>query len=328
MDAVKASLLEQKLRGRLIECWRIEQLINFGKSAAVFRAVNGNMVAAIKIFDDELIDRYGDKTQLGRIERELNLIGKSHPNMVKILGGGIDKNTNNHYIVMEYISGPNLASCINDVPFPKIPLLIKQLASAARFLESSELVHRDIKPENIIVIEDYTKLILLDFGVLRPFGISDLTDGGDVLSFVGTLRYSSPEFLLRKEEDSIEGWRALTFYQISGVLHDLLMRKPLFEEATAPYARLVNAVQFEQPEIQNPLVHPKLIKLAQSCLIKDPKVRVKLVNWPDFEQDDTANQGLMAYSKKNVTSWGELTRAKLEKKTNSNLHNQQQRKID
>jgi hypothetical protein len=65
-------------------------LIDHGKSAAVFRASGRGGIVAVKIFDDELIARYGDDTQFERINRELQLIGKSHPNLVKILGGGID----------------------------------------------------------------------------------------------------------------------------------------------------------------------------------------------------------------------------------------------
>ena len=40
--------------------------------------------------------------------------------------------------------------------------------------------------------------------------------------FLGTLRYASPEFLLRREQDSPDGWRAVTTYQIGTVLYEMI----------------------------------------------------------------------------------------------------------
>jgi len=287
MDAVKAKELEEKLLHRSVGGWTVIGYVNHGKSAAVFRAEKDGNTYALKIFDDELIERYGDKTQLARIERELTLVGKTHPNMVGIRGGGKDPITQNHYIVMDYLDGPNLKECLLDVPMSQVGSLIAQLASAAQFLEFNCLAHRDIKPENIILLNDYTQLKLLDFGVLRPIGQPGLTDDDGIQSFVGTLQYSSPEFLLRNEEDTLDGWRALTLYQIGAVLHDLIMRKPLFADQVQPYARLVNAVQQTVPLVQNPSAPGYLIETARMALSKDPKVRLRLLTWDSFQQPPT-----------------------------------------
>jgi serine/threonine protein kinase len=129
----------------------------------------------------------------------------------------------------------------------------------------------------------------LDLGVLRPFGPSNLTDV-DQRSFIGTLRYSSPEFLLRQEKESLEGWRAVTFYQLGAVLHDMLMRRPLFDDHSEPFSELVNAVQFEKPEIHSP--DAASVSLANRCLVKNPSTRLELVSWGDFidvTEDKTAD---------------------------------------
>ena len=60
-----------------------------GSRPRFFKATDPSGHAALKIFDDDLIQRYGDKVQLERIHRELGLIGRHHPNIVSILGGGI-----------------------------------------------------------------------------------------------------------------------------------------------------------------------------------------------------------------------------------------------
>lgn len=284
MDEVKAREWEVKFRGQAIEGWEIESLIDHGKSAAVFKALSedSGRMAALKIFDDELIQRYGDKIQLERIGRELGLKGHRHPNMVEILGGGFHKESGNHYIIMEYLDGPSLSKCLTEVPEANIASLIEQLVSACEFLEGHGLAHRDIKPANIVLIEDMSRLVLLDFGVLKPVGEVGLTDIDGQRLFVGTLQYSSPEFLLRDEENSGNGWRALAIYQVGAVLHDLIMRRPIFEEFINPYAALVNAVQHETPSVASEAVPSYLIDACQMALVKDPEKRLGLISWDAF----------------------------------------------
>lgn len=282
MDSAKAREWEDRFRGETIESWTIESLIDHGKSAAVFRAAGEDGPVALKIFDDEIIQRYGDKTQLGRIKRELTLVGKSHPNMVRLLGGGVDTESKNHFIVMEFLDGPSLSKCLANVPEAHVPRLIEQLVSACKFLESLGLAHRDIKPANIVVLENLSRLVLLDFGVLKPIGEAGLTDVDGQRMFIGTLQYSSPEFLLRDETNDADGWRALAIYQVGAVLHDLIMRRPIFEEFTNPYAALVNAVQHELPNVASGTTPSYLVDACRMSLVKDPVKRLDLVSWDSF----------------------------------------------
>lgn len=294
MDRVKAKDIEAKLKGQALMGFEIDSFVNNGKSAAVFKgrdSESGKLVA-IKVFDDELIAKYGDAVQLKRIERELELVGKSHPNMVQIFGGGFDELTQNHYLIMEYLDGPNLKDCLQEVSVEHVPMLVSQLAKCCEYLEGLGLVHRDIKPENIVLVDSLSKLVLLDFGVVRPIGRGDLTDGDGVQSFVGTLQYSSPEFLLREEKDTIEGWRSLTFYQIGAVMHDLIMRRPIFEESLQPYARLVNAVQQDTPTVSSKSLPSYLIETARLCLSKIPEVRANILSWESFHAPDSTGDPL------------------------------------
>ncbi|MGY4366810.1 hypothetical protein ACVW1A_002875 [Bradyrhizobium sp. LB1.3] len=294
MDKVKAETWAAELKDKDVAGYTIHSLIDFGKSAAVFRASRSGATVALKIFDDELIERYGDKTQLARIDRELTLVGKRHPNMVAILDGGFDKRTGNHFIVMEYLAGKSLEKCLSAIPEANVPMLIEQLASCCEYLETLSLVHRDIKPANIAILNDYSRLVLLDFGVMKPVGEVGVTDVGGIQSFVGTLQYSSPEFLLRKEEDTIQGWRALSLYQIGGVLHDLVMRRPLFHEYANPYARLVIAVQNDQPTVASTTVPSYLVEACKSALVKDWRTRLQLIGWKSFSPPGKTGVGLDA----------------------------------
>jgi serine/threonine protein kinase len=282
MDPVRAERISKELVGSSVGGWRVNKYLGNGKSAVVFEGEKDAQHVALKVFDPELVDRFGKETQLERINRELLLVGEKHPNLVEIFDGGECVDSGYLYVAMELIKSPNLADSITFVPREKIFSVLQQVASAAKFLEGKQLAHRDIKPENIVVNSDFSRAVLLDLGVLRPFGDAGLTDE-DAKVFIGTLRYSSPEFLLREENDTEDGWRAVTFYQLGALLHDLIMHRPLFEEFSEPYALLVEAVRSEKPNIHADDASPDLILLARNCLVKNPLARLNLVSWEDFE---------------------------------------------
>lgn len=282
MDKVLAARMAAEIVGAQVGGWYATELLGSGKSALVLRAEKEGVTAALKVFDPDLIEKYGETSQLGRIEREKRLVGKTHPHLVRIFDGGKCSLTGRLFVAMECVPAKDLSQLLTEVPRDRIRPLIAQLALAAQFLEEQELAHRDIKPSNIAVSDDFVRLTLLDLGVLRPFGETGLTDT-EGQQFVGTLQYSSPEFLFRTEQDTLDGWRALTFYQIGAVLYDLIKRKPLFEEFSVPYARMVEAVKYETPDFNVPGADVDLVSLAQSCLVKDPALRLRLVTWDSFK---------------------------------------------
>lgn len=281
MDEQKATALATKLKGVTIADCCVAELIGYGKSAAVFEASRENETVALKIFDPELVDKFGKESQLERVRREQILKDHTHDNLVKILDGGASDEHGLIYVVMEYVQGKNLDDQISCLPRESIRPVIAQVADAARFLEELGLIHRDIKPANIVYNHESGHAVLLDLGVLRPTD-NDMLEDATGEEFVATLRYSSPEYLLGGSLDTPESGRALTFYQLGAVLHDLIMRRPLFFEESKPFGRLVSAVTNTIPEIDPNAVDPDLIELAQKCLVKPDDLRLKLVAWADF----------------------------------------------
>jgi serine/threonine protein kinase len=281
LDPVRAKLLAEELKGKKVGGWQVLRCVGSGKSAVVFKAVKGEKKGALKVFDPELILGLGKEKQMERVSRELSLVGKHHANLIDIYDGGYCKETEKIYVAMKFLPVPNLSQKLTAIPRDRIRGIISGVASAAQFLETLQLAHRDIKPENIAVTK-FFKAILLDLGVIRPIGAGKSLDYEQAKHFLGTLQYSSPEYLFRKEEDSVDGWRALTFYQLGAVLHDLIMRKPLFEEYKDPFSQLVLAVKDIVPEINDPDVDSDLCLLARNCLVKDWRIRLQIVSWEDF----------------------------------------------
>lgn len=291
MDKGQAKILCDELQGKEVGGWLIDGFHGNGKSAVVLPARKDGITGAIKVFHPELVERYGKDAQLERIMREKSLVGVHHENLVQILDGGECPNSGHLFVVMESLPYRNLHDKLSDIPLGAIPRIISQAASAARFLEDRRLAHRDIKPENIAISDDFSRAVLLDLGVLLPIGASNLTDVDQRL-FIGTLRYSSPEFLVREEADTIEGWRAVTFYQLGAVLHDLLMKQVLFEEFSEPFSRLVEAVKSETPRIASE--DHRSVELANRCLVKNPNTRLELVSWNDFAADGSVATQVIA----------------------------------
>jgi len=192
MEKYSAKKLSEKFINQTIGGWLIEKYLNHGKSAWIFLASRDGNKVALKMFDPEIVGRYGSDIQRKRMERERSLIGKLHPNLVRVYDAG--EQDGNFFVVMEYFDGKNLAEVLSKIHLSDVRSIISQIASAARFLEEISFAHRDIKPENIGISPDLKSAKLLDFGVVRPLDLSNITDEGDQRYFIGTLQYSPPSF--------------------------------------------------------------------------------------------------------------------------------------
>lgn len=272
-----------ELQGVHIGGWAVGPYLNNGFSAVVLEAEKEGQKAALKIIDPAMVERAGAKKQLTRILRETELAGHGHPNLVEIFDGGKCAKTDYLFVVMELLPWPTLAQLRQGVPAGQIAGIIAQAARAAKFLEDRGIAHRDIKPGNIVAAPDYSLIKLLDLGVIHPPSDPNDPSAGTGDHFVGTARYSPPEFLYRDEEDTVEAWRAITFYQLGATLYDLLMRRSIFDEFREPPAKLYQAVKDHIPVIDTNDVDFWLVDLARRCLHKNWRVRKEIVKWEDFE---------------------------------------------
>jgi serine/threonine-protein kinase len=132
---------------------------------------------------------------------------------------------------MERAPGTELEKRLKDIPRAKIRQIVDQVTRAAIFLRGKGLCHRDIKAANVFISDDFNHCTLLDISVIRnvtdPIGVG--TDHEGQLPVVATVRYSPPEYLFRLLEPGPELWHALNVYQLGALLHDLIMREPLFQ---------------------------------------------------------------------------------------------------
>lgn len=272
--------------GDLFDGWEVIEMLGEGKSASVYLCSKDSTTAAIKIYNHEIVKKYGLESHEDRISRQLKIQEDGHANLVKVLGGG--EHDGRTYLAMEHVRGSTVKDSLQairaaeDFPYNAWKIIC-QVADAARHLESIGICHRDIKPENIILTPE-GNAVLLDLGVIKPINETSHTDSEAPL-FIGTLRYSSPEYLFREEDGSKEGWRALTFYQLGATLYDMLTGEEIFKAQSHPYARLVDAIKHTPAAIPEAGLPHFFSMTLRNCLAKDPSLRLKALNWDHFTPD-------------------------------------------
>ncbi|MDX1948517.1 MAG: serine/threonine-protein kinase, partial [Pirellulaceae bacterium] len=171
--------------------------IGQGGMGAVFKARHRRMnrVVALKVLPAAMSSI---PEAITRFQREVEAVARlSHPNIAAAYDA--DEAAGLHFLVMEHVDGPNLASYVRDKGALPIAAAVRLLAQAARGLAAAHavgVVHRDIKPSNLMVNRQ-GKLKILDMGLaqMRDSGsdvdlTSDVTQTGRVM---GTVDYMAPE---------------------------------------------------------------------------------------------------------------------------------------
>jgi serine/threonine-protein kinase len=147
-----------------------------------------------------------------------------HPNICTILDLFQDPQ-GTAYIVLEYIDGVNVSELLETSGLPSLPLALEiahQTLLALECLHRRNIAHRDVAPDNIMLTMDenhepHVKLIGL--GVAKM--LSSTVEITSSESFVGKMKYSSPEQLGALEEGEMLDGRS-DLYSLGVVLYQIL----------------------------------------------------------------------------------------------------------
>lgn len=178
------------------------------------RHINSGQKVAIKTLLPEL---NSNPEQIKRFIQQTRFSVKfSHPNIVNILGNGEDKET--HYMVMEYVGGPNLKKLLITNPGGRLTekegiKICIQAGMGLEYIHNHNIVHRDIKPRNILITEE-GKAKIGDFGMLLPENIKGKKSQGEQL---GAYSYMSPEQIRGQRLD-----RRSDIYSFGVTLYEIL----------------------------------------------------------------------------------------------------------
>ena len=178
----------QEVAGR----YTLTRRIGAGGMSTVFLATDEVLErpVAVKLLAEHLAE---DEAFVARFRREALAAARlQHPNIVQVFDSGADRESDRHFIVMEYVDGPSCAEVLREHRTLEVDETVRILRDACHGLEYAHragVVHRDVKPGNLLLTADGI-LKLADFGIAKAAEQTRITQVGSVL---GTAAYLAPE---------------------------------------------------------------------------------------------------------------------------------------
>lgn len=271
--------------------FKVEKVLGNGASARVYRVGLNGKTSALKVFDPAIFS--GDAEAKERLDRQEKLIGVEHDDLASIfeIGEASIDDVPAPALLMEFCVGHSLEKLKfqEELTEADIRTIIAATARAAKHLFELGFVHRDIKPANIVFDPEQKRTKLLDTGVIRPLNNPNDVSG---FAFVGTTRYSPPEFLYRTEDGSPDCWKAITFYQLGITLYELIFRRQPYHDIQVK-AQLIKAIEKEAPSFAGiEQFSPDIRNLLICSLKRNWQLRVKTLNWDNFLELETVKLAL------------------------------------
>lgn len=247
----------------------LEQIAR-GGMGLVFKArdVILDEIVALKVLKADLAE---DDEMIARFKREIKVARKiKHPNVCNIYDFGNVEDL--FFISMEFIEGTDLSVMIKKalLPTDKYEVIVRGLSMALHAAHSENIIHRDLKPSNIKITKSFQPVIM-DFGIARHVGKSDLTVREEVL---GTPIYMAPE---QFQGDDID--QRSDIYSLGVILYELYTGDvPFTGETPISIAMLHMQDDPVPPSQKNRSIPEKIEKIILKCLEKDPQDRFQDVS--------------------------------------------------
>jgi serine/threonine protein kinase len=278
------TLMEQDLVGTTIAGkYLVKRLLGAGGMGAVFEGENveiGKRVA-IKVIN---ASHAGSPEVAERFRREARAASKvESDNIVTVFDVGTDPVVG-LYMVMEYLTGEDLAVCLHRDHRIDVPLAVNIGIQAARALAKAHaagVIHRDLKPANLFLVhrdDGALSVKILDFGIskltndARSPRASDapraLTRAGAV---VGTAQYMSPE-----QAQGLPIDLRTDVWSLGAVLYEILTGQPAYAEMATYEQTIIQIVTRRPVALRDlaPWVPPELAAVVHAALTPEIDARL------------------------------------------------------
>ncbi len=263
----------------LSEKYRLDSLLGFGGTAAVYLASNTTVrrQCAVKILhvehrhEPELVERFRREAFAAN---RVCVDGQPHPNVVDIIDAG--ESDGHLYLVQELLKGENLTEYLAKMPDRRLApdvavLLMQPIVHAIATAHSAGVVHRDLKPDNVFLV-DRSALGRPPMPKILDFGIAQLRDARMTVKdrMHGTPCYMAPEAF--SDPTSVD--TRADIWAIGLILYEMIAGLNPFERPDLTWLAEINAVQEQDPprpavtELSAPIA-----ALMRRCLRKDRSFR-------------------------------------------------------
>lgn len=269
--------------GKTLGCYKIVEVIGRGGMGIIYKAHDQWMdrTIAIKMLHQHLVH---DQASIARFNQEAKAAGNiEHPNVIQAYDFGVAPDTEQPFLVMEYLQGRSLSDVIEadtKIDEERAVNIFIQACEALAAAHAKDVLHRDLKPSNIMLIStkdqpDFVKIV--DFGIAKMMPGSgkevQLTQTGEVF---GSPLYMSPEQFIGKRVD-----RRSDIYSMGCVMYEALMGKPpiVGEHVLETMYKHMNEKPKRFAEVRPELkIAPKVEGIVMRCLEKDPDQRYQTMS--------------------------------------------------
>jgi eukaryotic-like serine/threonine-protein kinase len=228
---------------------------------------------ALKVLSDQLassadyVERFYREAQSGT---HLN-----HPHIVRCIRAGRDQATGKHYLVLEYVDGPNAHALIDRLGRLSVGDAVHVILDVARALEhahSHNVVHRDIKPDNILITRS-------GVAKLADLGLAKRTDEESHLTALrqgfGSLFYIPCEQAFNAKHADARS----DIYALGATLYHLLTGEvPFTGKSHMEIAEKKIQGRFTAASALNSSVPPVLDRILLKMMALNPDDRYQLVS--------------------------------------------------
>jgi len=204
------------------ETFKITDFLGQGAFGEVYRAAGetSGTVIAVKLLP--LGTLASDESKIALLNEIKAAQQIRHPNVVQVLH--VNDGTSSQigpYVVMEYVSGGNLARLLRagtQIPLVRAIEMMIDIAQGARAI-NEKLIHRDIKPDNVLI--EGSKLKIGDFGISKFVDESTrhyTFKGGQHRAYMAPEGWENQANTIKIDVYSV----GLVFYEVLTLKHPLL----------------------------------------------------------------------------------------------------------
>lgn len=281
-ELARFPLEQTNYEGKLVAGkFRIDRLLGEGGMGVVYAAMHLDLQkpVAIKIIRDELIPRDDVIERMLNEARVAAQLRSDHVAQVLDLGR---LETGAPFIVMEYLQGNDLATCLQESGRLAPELAVSYLLQACEAVAEAHafrIIHRDLKPDNLFVASraDGEPIVkILDFGISKDISVARTATLRNPNLLIGSPQYMSPEAMRvgSKVEPATDIW------SLGAVLYELLTGVQPFHADSVPEVCLRVLHDEPRPICEVcPDVSLELAEIVHRCLRKDPRER-----WQDVAE--------------------------------------------